>query len=105
MGTDVELRWTTATETNNKGFDIERMISSDVFEVVGFVPGFGTTTEPKTYSYTDSKLSSGKYSYRLKQIDYDGSFSYSNVLETEVITPSTFSLEQNYPNPFNPSKD
>lgn len=102
-GTDVELRWTTATETNNKGFDIERMISSDVFEVVGFVPGFGTTTEPKTYSYTDSKLSSGKYSYRLKQIDYDGSFSYSNVLETEVITPSTFSLEQNYPNPFNPS--
>jgi hypothetical protein len=102
-GSDIELSWTTATETNNKGFEIERMNTSGAFEVIGFVPGFGTTTEPKSYAYTDSKPGSGKYSYRLKQIDYDGSFSYSNIIETEVSAPSSFSLEQNYPNPFNPS--
>lgn len=105
-GTDAELKWTTATETNNKGFDIERASSSTTpvqeWVKVGFVPGFGTTTEPKSYSFVDSKLSSGNYVYRLKQIDYDGSFSYSGVVELEVKTPSTFSLEQNYPNPFNP---
>lgn len=105
-GTDAELKWTTATETNNKGFDIERASSSTTpvqeWVNVGFVPGFGTTTEPKSYSFVDSKLSSGKYIYRLKQIDYDGSFSYSGVVELEVKSPSTFSLEQNYPNPFNP---
>ncbi|MBK9098051.1 MAG: T9SS type A sorting domain-containing protein [bacterium] len=103
LGADVELIWTTATETNNKGFEVERITSSGDFEMIGFVPGYGTTTEPKSYSYTDSKPGSGNYSYRLKQIDYDGSFSYSNVIEVEVTAPSTFSLEQNYPNPFNPS--
>lgn len=105
-GTDAELRWTTSTETNNKGFEIERTASSNAplqeWLLVGYVPGFGTTTEPKSYSFVDSKLSSGKYIYRLKQIDFDGSFSYSGVVELEVKTPGTFSLEQNYPNPFNP---
>ncbi len=102
-GTDAELIWTTATETNNRGFDIERMNTNGVFEQIGFVPGFGTTTEPKSYTFTDTKLNAGNYSYRLKQIDFDGSFSYSSEVEIEVVTPSTFSLEQNYPNPFNPS--
>ena len=102
-GTAAELKWTTATETNNRGFDIERMNNNGVFEQIGFVPGFGTTTEPKSYTFTDSKLNAGNYSYRLKQVDFDGSFSYSNVIDVEVVTPSTFSLEQNYPNPFNPS--
>ncbi|HEY6436363.1 MAG TPA: T9SS type A sorting domain-containing protein, partial [Ignavibacteriaceae bacterium] len=102
-GADAELKWITATETNNQGFDIERMNVSGVFEQIGFVPGFGTTTEPKAYSYTDSKLNAGNYTYRLKQIDFDGSFNYSNSIEVEVSAPSTFALEQNYPNPFNPS--
>jgi V8-like Glu-specific endopeptidase len=105
-GTDAELKWTTATETNNKGFEIERATSSNApvqeWLQVGYVPGFGTTTEPKSYSFVDSKLSSGKYIYRLKQIDYDGSFSHSGIVELEIKTPSTFLLEQNYPNPFNP---
>ncbi len=102
-GTDTKLSWNTATETNNRGFDIERMNADGTFEQIGFVPGFGTTTEPKSYTYVDSKLDAGNYSYRLKQIDYDGSFSYSDVIEVEVATPATFALEQNYPNPFNPS--
>jgi len=102
-GTDANLSWNTATETNNRGFDIERMTADGSFEQIGFVPGFGTTTEPKSYTYVDSKLDAGNYSYRLKQIDYDGSFSYSDVIKVDVVTPATFALEQNYPNPFNPS--
>jgi hypothetical protein len=100
---NVYLNWTTATEINNQGFDIERSPNNVTFEKIGFVPGFGTTTEPKSYSYTDQSVSNGKYYYRLKQIDYDGSFTYSEVVETEVALPLQFSLEQNYPNPFNPS--
>jgi V8-like Glu-specific endopeptidase len=102
-GTDANLNWNTASETNNRGFDIERMTADGSFEQIGFVPGFGTTTEPKSYTYVDSKLDAGNYSYRLKQIDYDGSFNYSDVIEVDVVTPATFALEQNYPNPFNPS--
>ena len=102
-GSDAELNWTTATETNNRGFEIERMGENGTFEEVGFVPGFGTTTEPKEYSFVDSKLDAGNYTYRLKQIDYDGSFSYSQNTEVEIVTPSSFTMEQNYPNPFNPS--
>ena len=102
-GADAELSWTTATETNNQGFDVERMSVSGVFEKVGYVPGFGTTTEPKSYSFVDSKVGSGNYTYRLKQVDFDGSFSYSQNIEVEIVAPSSFSLEQNYPNPFNPS--
>jgi hypothetical protein len=102
-GADAELNWTTATETNNQGFDVERMSVSGVFEKVGYVPGFGTTTEPKSYSFVDSKVGSGNYTYRLKQVDFDGSFSYSPTIEVEIVAPSSFALEQNYPNPFNPS--
>ncbi|HEY6626117.1 MAG TPA: T9SS type A sorting domain-containing protein [Ignavibacteriaceae bacterium] len=102
-GADVEVSWTTATETNNQGFDIERTSDGSVFEQVGYVPGFGTTTEPKAYTFVDTKLGSGKYSYRLKQIDFNGSFSYSQTIEVEIVAPSSFGLEQNYPNPFNPT--
>ena len=73
------------------------------FENVGFVPGFGTTSESKSYSFTDAGLQPGQYSYRLKQIDFDGTFQYSDVVEVEIAAPKEFSLEQNYPNPFNPS--
>jgi len=102
-GTQAELSWITATETNNQGFDVERMINGGNFVKVGYVEGSGTTTESRSYSFVDTKLDAGSYSYRLKQVDFDGSFNYSKTIEVEVKTPSTFSLEQNYPNPFNPS--
>jgi hypothetical protein len=98
----VELNWTTATETNNQGFDIERN-SGNGFEKVGYIPGFGTTTEEHSYSFTDVGMSSGNYSYRLKQIDFNGTFEYSKTIEVEVVVPDVYSLAQNYPNPFNPS--
>jgi len=102
-GNNVILEWATATELNNLGFDVERRVLESVFEVVGFVYGAGSTTEPRNYSFTDSKISSGSYTYRLKQIDYDGSFEYSDEVEVDVTKPSVYALEQNYPNPFNPS--
>ncbi|MBK6913467.1 MAG: T9SS type A sorting domain-containing protein [Ignavibacteriales bacterium] len=73
------------------------------WKVVAFIPGFGTTAEPKSYSFTDENLSSGKYQYRLKQIDFDGTFEYSNQVEVEITSTTEFSLAQNYPNPFNPT--
>lgn len=99
----VELSWMTATETNNQGFSIERKTASGSFEEIGYVSGNGTTTEPQSYSYIDSKLSAGIYTYRLKQIDFDGRYEYSKVVNAEIELPREYSLEQNYPNPFNPS--
>ncbi|MGB5531065.1 MAG: T9SS type A sorting domain-containing protein [Ignavibacteriaceae bacterium] len=99
----IELNWRTATETNNQGFEVERMDANGTFEKIGFIAGFGTTTEPKNYSFIDSKLTAGLYSYRLKQIDFDGTFAYSEEVNIEVEIPLDYSLEQNYPNPFNPS--
>jgi len=101
-GTDVTLNWSTATETNNNGFEVQRKLEND-FVTIGFVKGYGTTTEVQNYSFTDSKLSVGNYSYRLKQIDFDGSFEYSSVVNVDLTAPTVFALEQNYPNPFNPS--
>jgi subtilisin family serine protease len=100
----VTLNWKTATETNNSGFSIERKSPNDERWIeVGFVPGFGTTTEIKNYTFTDDDLKMGMYSYRLKQVDLDGTFEYTNSVEAEVGAPNEFSLAQNYPNPFNPS--
>ena len=100
---EVVLNWSTATETNNSGFSIERKYANSEYSEVGFVPGFGTTAEPKYYSFTDAKRLAGKYNYRLKQIDFGGSFKYSSEVEVDVTAPLTFYLEQNYPNPFNPT--
>ena len=101
--TDVTLNWKTVTETNNQGFDIERMGEGGQFEKIGYVAGFGTTTEPKNYSFNDTKLEPGNYTYRLKQVDLDGTYKYSDEVNIEVSQPLEYSLEQNYPNPFNPS--
>jgi hypothetical protein len=101
-GVNVTLNWSTATETNNQGFEVQRSTNNQ-FTTIGFVNGFGTTTEIHSYSYTDNSLQVGTYSYRLKQIDYDGTFEYSDVIEVDVTVPKVFALEQNYPNPFNPS--
>ncbi|MFI5406780.1 MAG: T9SS type A sorting domain-containing protein, partial [Nitrososphaerales archaeon] len=98
----VELNWITSTETNNRGFEVQRSDGGE-FETISFVEGHGTTTETQVYSYYDRNVSSGKYSYRLNQIDFDGSFSYSNIIELDVPALSEFKLDQNYPNPFNPS--
>ncbi len=100
---EVELSWRTATETNNQGFEIQRMDNTGEYEQAGYVAGFGTTSEPKSYSFIDSKLDAGNYTYRLKQIDFDGSFEYSSEVNVEVDLPLQYALEQNYPNPFNPS--
>ena len=101
----VNLCWSTATETNNSGFEILRLNQNDVeWSKIGFVPGFGTTTEPKSYLFIDEDITTGTYKYRLKQIDFDGSFEYSNEIEVKVdFTPKEFVLYQNYPNPFNPN--
>jgi len=99
----VELTWSTATETNNQGFEIERMSAGGSFEQVGYAAGFGTTTEPKAYSFIDSDLKGGSYTYRLKQIDFNGTFTYSDEVNIDITLPLEYALEQNYPNPFNPS--
>ena len=107
-GNDVKLLWLTSTETNNQGFEIEKLKDSDIerlndWETIGFVPGFGTTTQVNNYFFYDGSLQPGKYQYRLKQIDFDGTFNYSKTIEVLVGTPIGLYLEQNYPNPFNPS--
>ena len=104
---NVKLLWSTSTEVNNMGFEIQKLQDLPTGQAgwvsISFVPGFGTTTEVHHYSFVDESLQSGKYEYRLKQIDLDGSFKYSNIIEVTVNLPGEFSLEQNYPNPFNPS--
>ena len=102
-GNSVSLIWSTATETNNSGFEVQRKSANSGWTNIGFVSGFGTTTEAKSYSFTDENLSVGSYSYRLKQIDYDGTYEIYAGINVDVNAPVTFSLEQNYPNPFNPS--
>ena len=99
----VVLNWETATEINNHGFEIERRTETSEYRTVGFVEGYGTTTEPRSYSYLDKTAEQGVNYYRLKQVDFDGSYSYSDEVEIEVAGPLTFDLAQNYPNPFNPS--
>jgi hypothetical protein len=73
------------------------------WKTVGFEQGNGTTTEFHSYTFSDKNVEPGFYQYRLKQIDFDGSFTFSDIIEVEVQAPNLFTLEQNYPNPFNPS--
>lgn len=96
----VLLLWQTASETNNLGFAIERRESAGEWRQVGFVPGHGTTTTPQNYSFAEENLQPGTYHYRLKQIDTDGTFAYTDARDVVVLSPERFHLSQNYPNPF-----
>jgi FG-GAP-like repeat/Invasin, domain 3/Secretion system C-terminal sorting domain/IPT/TIG domain len=116
---DAELSWTTATEINNYGFEVEREEVSGLsvqdsnqtinpdpasWSDISFVKGSGTSNSPKQYSFVDRNLSAGKYSYRLKIMNSNGSFGYSQTIQVDVgSAPKIFSLDQNYPNPFNPT--
>ncbi len=99
----VNLVWTTATEKNNHGFEIERKSAGSDFTMISFVEGKGTVSTPNHYSYTDKSDIHGICTYRLKQVDFDGKFTYSNEVTVDVPAASDFALQQNYPNPFNPS--
>ena len=101
-GKEVILNWSTATELNNQLFEVQRSFEGSDFASVGFVNGKGTTTERQDYTYKDKILTDGKYSYRLKQIDYLGRYEYSDIIEIELRVFNSYLLEQNYPNPFNP---
>jgi len=107
----IKLDWRTETEVSNYGFEIERSEINpnsekrySQFSKIGFVEGNGNSNSPKEYKYTDNNAQYGGYAYRLKQIDTDGQFEYSNVIEVDAGNiPEGFVLEQNYPNPFNPT--
>lgn len=111
LGSNVNLKWQTATEVNNYGFEIQRKkvtndelrITSNQWEKIGFVQGYGNSNSPKSYSFTDEAVYGNKFIYRLKQIDFDGTFKYSDIVEVNIEAPTKFSLKQNYPNPFNPT--
>ena len=103
---------------NNVGFGIERRqvfslpagqagqqssVGKEKWTELAFITGNGSTTETQSYSFVNNNLEVGKYQYRLKQIDFDGTYEFSNEIEVEIGIPERFTLFQNYPNPFNPS--
>jgi hypothetical protein len=102
---NITLNWKTFYEQNNSGFNIERkMASENEWKKISFVTGKGNSNLPVQYTFEDKKLNSGKYNYRLKQIDYNGNFKYYEMNSAvEIAVPKKFDLSQNYPNPFNPS--
>jgi len=109
INNQIHLSWTTATEVNNYGFEVERAINNPQSEIrntqfikIGFVKGYGNSNSIKEYSFIDNDVSYGSYLYRLKQIDTDGKYEYSQAIETNLDFQLNYVLEQNYPNPFNP---
>ncbi|MDX1740851.1 MAG: choice-of-anchor V domain-containing protein, partial [Rhodothermales bacterium] len=102
-GSTAVLDWRTLSEDNNVGFDVQHAQGTDTFEAVGFVQGAGTTSEARDYSYTVAELVPGAHRFRLRQIDVDGTTSYSDQVEVTVAVPERFLLSEAYPNPFNPT--
>jgi len=99
----VVLNWATATEINNYGFEVERSFDKTNWNTLAFKNGYGNSNSVKDYTYTDKDITkNGMYYYRLKQIDNNGDFEYSNIVEVSVNIPIKFEVAQNYPNPFNP---
>lgn len=101
-GLNAVLAWETASETNNAGFEVQ-MDAGAGWQALGFVDGHGTTTEAQSYSYSTGELDPGTYTFRLKQIDFDGAFEYHGNVEVTIETPGTHTLSDVYPNPFNPT--
>ena len=107
-GNRVHLRWETLSELNNAGFDVERLVTGSgqtAWVKIGFVEGYGTTTVAQHYTFVDAGIpdSDGLVNYRLKQIDFDGTIEYSEVITVELAAPAGVALHDNYPDPFNPT--
>ena len=100
---DIALNWKTETEVNSAKFVVERKHKDNEWTSIAEVKASGNSNSPKEYSYLDKKLNSGVYEYRLKMIDNDGTYSYSDVVEGNVDLPKEYGISQNYPNPFNPT--
>ena len=105
-GETVVLRWETASETNNAGFEIEHAAAEPGgtlrWHVIGFVEGYGTVNEPQRYTHRVPTLAPGRHRFRLRQVDFDGAFEYSPEVEVAVELAATHALAAAYPNPFNP---
>jgi hypothetical protein len=101
----VTLKWNTATEINNRGFEVQRKSDDNNWMVIAFKNGNGTTTSANIYSFTDniSGLNVNKLSYRLRQVDFNGQSQYSSIVLVDNLIPINYSVSQNFPNPFNPS--
>lgn len=99
---NISLKWTTLSEINSYGFEVERKLGVESWEKIGFVKASGNSSSPKDYILTDKELKVGIYNYRLKMIDNDGTFTYSNSIDVEIGLPKEYTISQNYPNPFNP---
>ncbi len=104
---NVDLNWVTSTETNNRGFEVERKLKNQDWMTIGYVNGNGTTSKKHSYGFTDDGMNEsyeGRVLYRLKQLDFDGTYKYSNQVSADFdFVPDQVTLAQNYPNPFNPA--
>jgi hypothetical protein len=100
----VILNWTTATEKNSSSFEVEKKQADiNTWQKIASVKAADLSNSPRNYSYADKNVTTGKYNYRLKMVDNDGSFKYSSIVNVDISAPAKFELAQNYPNPFNPS--
>jgi hypothetical protein len=100
----VAISWATASEENNAGFEIQHASTEGRdFASLAFVAGNGTTDKTNYYAYRIDGLGAGTHTFRLKQVDFDGAYSYSAAIEVAVELSDSFVLGSAYPNPFNPA--